>query len=119
MSLVTLVSGGLDSTLMSALAHEEGLEQWPLFIDYGQRAADNEWRTVRSVFQSLGMPKPVKMELGGFGARVPSGITDPKLDIVADAFLPGRNLLLLLAGAAYASRRGASAVSIGLLDERA
>jgi 7-cyano-7-deazaguanine synthase in queuosine biosynthesis len=40
MSIVTLVSGGLDSTLVALLARDEGLEQYPLFVDYGQRAKD-------------------------------------------------------------------------------
>ena len=42
MSIVTLVSGGLDSTLVAKLAQEEGLRQHPLFIDYGQRSRDRE-----------------------------------------------------------------------------
>ena len=42
MSIVTLVSGGLDSTLVALLARDEGLEQYPLFVDYGQRAKDKE-----------------------------------------------------------------------------
>ena len=35
MGIVTLVSGGFDSTLMSLMAHEEGATLFPLFIDYG------------------------------------------------------------------------------------
>ena len=38
MSIVTLVSGGLDSTLVAKLAQEQGLQIFPLFVDYGQRA---------------------------------------------------------------------------------
>ena len=33
--IVTLVSGGIDSTLMSMMAQEEGIALFPLFIDYG------------------------------------------------------------------------------------
>ena len=118
MSLVALASGGLDSTVMAVMAKEEGLKQYPLFIDYGQRAAAREWSACRAVFRRHGLPKPIRMDLSGFGARVPSGLTSTRLDVLADAFLPARNLLFLLAGAAYASRVGASAVAIGLLDER-
>ena len=35
MSIVVLASGGLDSTLISVMAEEEGVETFPLFIDYG------------------------------------------------------------------------------------
>ena len=45
MSFVNLVSGGLDSTLVGVMAKEEGVEHFPLFIDYGQRAARKEWET--------------------------------------------------------------------------
>jgi 7-cyano-7-deazaguanine synthase len=118
MSLVTLVSGGLDSTVMALMAHEESLTQHPLFIDYGQRAAAEEWRACRTVFARHGLPPPVRMALGGFGKCVPTGLTSERVDVLGDAFLPGRNLLFLLAGAAYASHVRAGAVAIGLLDEQ-
>ena len=41
--LVTLVSGGIDSTLMSVLANEQDFELFPLFIDYGQLGVKLEW----------------------------------------------------------------------------
>ncbi len=47
MSMVTLVSGGLDSTVMAVLAKEEGLTQHPLFIDYGQLGCRRELRACR------------------------------------------------------------------------
>jgi 7-cyano-7-deazaguanine synthase len=58
------------------------------------------------------------MDVSGFGRCVPSGLTSTKLDVVIEAYLPGRNLLFLLTGAAYAARVGANEVAIGLLDER-
>jgi len=116
--IVTLVSGGLDSTVMSLLAQEEGLEVHPLFVDYGQRATVEEWRACRAVFKRHGLPAPNRMALSGFGKCIPTGLTSPALDVVAQAFLPGRNLLLLLAGGAYAASLGAAEVAIGLLDER-
>ena len=54
MSVVPLVSGGLDSTLMSVLADDEGLTQYPLFIDYGQRSAAMEWQACRKLFSKHG-----------------------------------------------------------------
>ena len=55
------------------------------------------------------------MDLSGFGKVIPSGITDPRLRINEDAFLPGRNLLFVLAGSAYALKVQADTVAIGLL----
>jgi 7-cyano-7-deazaguanine synthase len=117
LSLVTLVSGGLDSTLVALMAKEEGVEQRPLFIDYGQVCAKREWEACRSALARLSLPRPKKMDLSGFGRAIPCGLTDRKLRINEDAFLPGRNLLFLLCGAAYAYALNADGVAIGLLSE--
>ncbi len=118
MSFVNLVSGGLDSTLIGVLAKEEGIEHFPLFIDYGQRAAKMEWLTCQTVHRNLALPMPIKMDLSGFGRIIVSGLTDRELDIKKNAFTPGRNLMFLVMGSAYAYQVGASAVAIGLLSEK-
>lgn len=56
------------------------------------------------------------MDLSGFGKTIPSGLTDQSLRINEDAFLPGRNLLFVLAGAAHAYKVQADSVALGLLD---
>ncbi|MDY7069851.1 7-cyano-7-deazaguanine synthase [Pseudomonas extremaustralis] len=117
MSIVTLVSGGLDSTLVAKLAIEEGLTIYPLFIDYGQRARDRELSACKSAMKRLGLPDPEIAGLGGFGKLIRSGLTDPSLHIIDDAFTPGRNMLFLLTAAAYAHQKNADAISIGLLHE--
>lgn len=118
MSMVNLVSGGLDSTLVGVLVHEEGLHTHPLFIDYGQHSAEMEWETCQQVHAHLELSTPVKMDLSGFGRVIHSGLTSDELNVKEDAFTPGRNLLFLLVGSAYAYQVGASNISIGLLAER-
>lgn len=117
MSVVTLVSGGLDSLLVACLAKEEGLTQFPLFIDYGQRARDQEHAACVKGMERMGLPPPVSASLAGYGQLIRSGLTDRSQRVYEDAYTPGRNLLFLLAGAAYAAQVGADAVSIGLLHE--
>lgn len=117
MSIVTLVSGGLDSTVMALLTKEEGLTQFPLFIDFGQLGRDRELQACRTNFIKHELPEPHVASLGGYGALLPSGITDPNKHILEDAFLPCRNLIFLTVGAAYAFQCGASTLAIGLLDE--
>jgi len=119
MSIVTLVSGGLDSSLMTILARDEGIEVHPLFIDYGQRARVRELRACMHIFESFKLPKPRVADLSGIGKLIRCGLTSPDLDVRKDAFLPGRNLLFLLVGASHAYQLGASAVAIGLLSEEA
>lgn len=117
MSIVTLVSGGLDSTLAAKLAQEEGLHQHPLFVDYGQRSCNQELAACRSSMAALNLPEPKVANLSGFGELIRSGLTDANLHVVDDAFTPGRNMLFLLIAAAHAYQVGADAVSIGLLHE--
>lgn len=117
MSIVTLVSGGLDSTVMALLAKEEGLEQFPLFIDFGQLGRERELQACRANFMKHGLPTPRVASLGGYGGLLSSGITDPNKHILDDAFLPCRNLMFLTVGAAYAFQCGVSTLGIGLLDE--
>lgn len=118
MGIVTLVSGGLDSTLMAVLTKEAGVQQFPLFINYGQRALRQELAACRRSLRKNNLPRPATMNVAGFGALIRSGLTDRRLHTFEDAFTPGRNLLFLLLGAAYACEVLADAVSIGLLSER-
>ena len=113
------MSGGVDSSLVATLSLDQGIEVIPLFVDYGQLARDAELAACRRVCSSLGLAQPLVMDVHGFGNIVPSGLTDPSRRINEDAFLPGRNLLFVLAGAAVAHSRGASGVAIGLLDDSA
>jgi 7-cyano-7-deazaguanine synthase len=117
MSMVTLASGGLDSTLVGILAKEKGIASHPLFIDYGQRASVREWSACRTVHARLKLPKPLRMDLSGFGRIIISGLTNSKKKVKKDAFTPNRNLLFLVCGAAYAHQLSVSSVAIGLLSE--
>ena len=118
MSMITLVSGGLDSTLMAVLAKDEHLKQFPIFIDYGQRARRQEWSTCQRLFDKLKLPEPVRMDLRGFGKIIPSGLTNSKLRLNEDAYLPGRNLLFLLVAGSYAYTNNCGAIAIGLLNDK-
>lgn len=117
-SLVTLVSGGIDSTLMSVLAKEQDFKLFPLFIDYGQLGAKLEWDACVYNHLKHKLPTPKKMLLGGFGKLIHSGLTDKKLRVKEDAFLPGRNTLFLLAASSYAYQVKSKNIAIGLLTEK-
>ena len=83
------------------------------------RSAEKEWAACLAQMKGHGLPEPARMDLSGYGRVFPSGLTSDRLRLDEDAFLPGRNLLLLVAGGAYAYRVRANAVAIGLLDETA
>jgi len=115
MKIVSLASGGVDSSVMMTLLKKEGHELFPLFIDYGQLAREKEWAACQSICRFLGL-EPYRMDISGFGKSIPSGITDSKLDIEKNAFLPTRNLLFLTLGAAYGYSKIVNMIAIGLLS---
>jgi len=117
MKVISLVSGGLDSTVMAQLIHEEGHEQIPLFVDYGQINLESEKRACLANFLRLSLPTPKTISLPEYGAFFSSGLTDRAKRIVEDAFLPGRNLLFLLLAAALAYEESADSIAVGFLDE--
>ena len=116
-SIVTLVSGGFDSTLMAVLTKEEGIVQYPLFIDYGQLCKEAELKACLAIHKNYDLPSPQIMNISGFGRLISSGLTDTKARLNEDAFLPGRNLLFLVIASAYAYQTKSSTVAIGLLNE--
>lgn len=117
MSIVTLVSGGLDSTLMSYLVHEQGTDQMPLFINYNQLNFENEYNACMANLKKFGVPPPQVIDISSYGKIIPSGLTSKDMNISEEAFLPGRNLMFLLLAAAYAVKNNIDTISIGLLDE--
>lgn len=117
LSIVPLLSGGLDSCLMTLLIQETGKEQKPLFINYGQLNANHELNMVNQHCEQFTITKPVALDISLYGKIISSGITNSEKDIVDEAFLPGRNMLLLLAASSFAVQNNCAAVSIGLLKE--
>jgi len=117
LSIVTLASGGLDSSIMALLIKQEGIKQYPLFLNYGQLSAENEWKSCLSFFKKHELPTPVKINISDYGRKIQTGLTNKNMDVYLDAFFPGRNLLFLLVGCAYAYQENANSVAIGLLNE--
>jgi len=118
LNIVTLMSGGLDSSLMSILTKETGRSQVPLFINYGQLNFTKEYASAVTHCTNHELPDPIVIDISGYGQIISSGLTDKNKDIIDDAFLPGRNMMLLLTASSFAVQNNCNAVSIGLLNER-
>jgi 7-cyano-7-deazaguanine synthase len=86
-------------------------------VNYGQLNVEKEKAACFANFARLGLPAPRYLELAKYGSEFPCGITSVEKRIVEDAFLPCRNLLLLLCAASYAVQVNAEAIAIGFLDE--
>jgi len=120
---VVLLSGGLDSTTVLAIARTEGYEPYALSFRYGQRHSI-ELEAARQVAASEGVARHViaDIDLRVFGG---SALTDdidvPRHDSAEDlgdgipiTYVPARNTVFLSFALAWAETIGASDVFIGV-----
>ena len=120
---VVLLSGGLDSATVLAIARSEGFECHAISFDYGQRHRV-ELDSARRVAAALGAHDQVVIEfdLRKFGgSALTSAIDVPKRrDIAAIprgipvTYVPARNTIFLSFALAYAETLGASDIFIGV-----
>jgi len=115
---ICLASGGLDSTVCLQLMKRQGLSPLPLFINYGQLNYAREFASLKRNCSHLGVSDPLELDFSDFGGKLSTGLTDVQKDIVADAFTPCRNLLFIVAAAAFGSKFGINKIVMGLLSEK-
>ncbi|HTE16296.1 MAG TPA: 7-cyano-7-deazaguanine synthase QueC [Burkholderiales bacterium] len=116
---VVLLSGGLDSATVLALAREQGYACHCLSMDYGQRHRA-ELAAATRLAQALGAAhhRVVKIDLAGFGG---SALTDASIAVPTSGIAPGipvtyvpaRNTILLSFALANAEVVGANDIFFG------
>lgn len=120
---VVLLSGGLDSTTVLAIAKAEGYEPHALAFRYGQRH-DVELEAARRVARQFGAPlRVVGLDLGAIGG---SALTDDAIDVPRDrdeqqmgadipvTYVPARNTVFLSVALGYAEVLGTGDLFIGV-----
>lgn len=120
---VVLLSGGLDSTTVLAIAREQGFEPYALSFRYGQRHIQ-ELAAAEAVAKSQGAVKHVvaQIDLREFGgSALTADISVPKGRSAADmshgipiTYVPARNTVFLSFALAWAETLGASDIFIGV-----
>jgi 7-cyano-7-deazaguanine synthase len=120
---VVLLSGGLDSTTVLAIARAEGFACHALSFRYGQRHA-YELQAAERVAKALGavQHRTANIDLRVFGgSALTSEIAVPKHDAVDEiacgiplTYVPARNTIFLSFALAYAEVLGAFDVFIGV-----
>ncbi|MCP5265599.1 MAG: 7-cyano-7-deazaguanine synthase QueC [Burkholderiaceae bacterium] len=120
---VVLLSGGLDSTTVLAIARDQGFEPCALSFRYGQRHAI-ELDYARRVARAMGVENHVvaEIDLRVFGgSALTSDIAVPKdrpaTEIshgVPVTYVPARNTIFLSFALAYAEVLGAADIFIGV-----
>ena len=116
---IVLLSGGLDSATVLALARRDGFECHALSVNYGQRH-QAELAAAKRVADALGARehRVIALDLQAFGG---SALTDRSLDVPTDGaskgipitYVPARNTIFLSLALAWAEVLGASAIFIG------
>ena len=117
---VILVSGGLDSATVLAIAKDKGFECYALSLDYGQRHRI-ELERAKLVAKSNGAieHRTIKIDIGNFGG---SALTDNKISVpthenkddqIPITYVPARNTVFLSVALAWAEVLEASAIYIG------
>jgi 7-cyano-7-deazaguanine synthase len=120
---VVLLSGGLDSTTVLAIAKHRGYVPYALSFRYGQRHVV-ELEAARRVAQAQGVARHVvaDIDLRVFGGSsltsdvdVPKHATvDALTDEIPSTYVPARNTIFLSFALAYAETVGAADIFIGV-----
>ena len=116
---VVLVSGGLDSATVLALARARGLECYALSLDYGQRHRV-ELEAAAKVARALGATdhRTMRIDTAGIGG---SALTDPAIKVpetptagIPVTYVPARNTVFLALALGWAEVLGAREIHIGV-----
>jgi 7-cyano-7-deazaguanine synthase len=116
---VVLLSGGMDSATVLAMARAQGYTCYALSVDYGQRH-HSELAAAKRVAQMLGAKehRVVKIDLTGFGG---SALTDSSIDVphqpsqgIPLTYVPARNTIMLSLALAWAEVLEAREIFIGV-----
>src|ERR1041384_4539444 len=116
---VVLLSGGLDSATVLAMARAQGIECYALSVSYGQRH-QAELSAAARVAQALGAREHriMHVDLGRIGG---SALTDPTIEVpttpgegIPVTYVPARNTLMLSLALAWAEGLAATEIHIGV-----
>ncbi|MBA1274429.1 7-cyano-7-deazaguanine synthase QueC [Stutzerimonas azotifigens] len=116
---VVLLSGGLDSATVVAMAQAEGYTCYSMSFDYGQRHRA-ELQAAERVAAQLGVRehKVVGLNLNGIGG---SALTDARIDVpetpaegIPVTYVPARNTVFLALALGWAEVLGARDIFIGV-----
>lgn len=121
---VILVSGGLDSTTVLAIAQQQDYDCYTLSFDYGQRHR-SELLAAERTAKAMGAKehKVVKLDLGTIGG---SALTDSRIDVpeteegddlpqgIPVTYVPARNTVFMAIALGWAEVLGAQDIFLGV-----
>ncbi len=122
---VCVLSGGMDSTLSSYIAKNEGYEIIAVHFNYGQRTEQKELEAFRNIIKELNVQEKYEIDIPFFTQIGASALTDTSIEIptngveegVPVTYVPFRNGIFLSIATAIAEKHGATALFIGVVQE--
>lgn len=123
--VLCIMSGGMDSTLVAYIMRSRGYEIVALHFNYGQRTADKELESYRSICNDLEVSEKYEIDLDFFKTIGASALTDHSIDVptggieagVPITYVPFRNGIFLSIATAIAEKEGCSSIAIGVVEE--
>ena len=120
---IVLLSGGLDSATVAAVAMRDGFDVYALSFSYGQRHS-TELEAAKVVAGCLGVVehKIIDVDLRAFGGSaltddipVPKDRPEDEMSLgIPDTYVPARNTIFLSFGLAYAEVLGSVDIFVGV-----
>jgi 7-cyano-7-deazaguanine synthase len=123
---VCLVSGGMDSCVMAAIAREENDEVAFLHVSYGQRTEARERRAFEELADRYAVKKRLAVSIESLKAIGGSSLTDENIPItranlaspeIPTSYVPFRNAHMLAIATSWAETIGAQRIYIGAVAE--
>ncbi len=122
---VCILSGGMDSTLASYIAKNEGYDIIAVHFNYGQRTEHKELEAFRNICIELNVKEKYEINIPFFTQIGASALTDSKIDVPTEGIKPGvpityvpfRNGIFLSIATAIAEKEEAGVLFIGVVEE--
>ena len=123
---ICLVSGGMDSCVTAAIAHEENDELAFLHVSYGQRTENRERQSFEALADHFDVKLRLVISLEQLARIGGSSLTDNSISVTAadlsahgipSSYVPFRNAHLLAAAVSWGEVIGATSIYIGAVAE--
>jgi 7-cyano-7-deazaguanine synthase len=123
---ICLVSGGMDSCVTAAIAHEENDELAFLHVSYGQRTENRERQSFEALADHFDVELRLVISLEQLARIGGSSLTDNSIPVTAadlsapgipSSYVPFRNAHLLAAAVSWGEVIGATSIYIGAVAE--
>jgi len=122
---VVILSGGMDSTLSSYIAKNDGYGLIAVHFNYGQRTQNRELKAFQDICKELNIKNKYEIDIPFFTQIGANALTDLSIDIptsgletgVPITYVPFRNGIFLAIATAIAEKEKATAIYIGVVQE--